>query len=518
MKKLPIGIQTFEKIISDDYLYVDKTRDIHKLVSGGGQYYFLSRPRRFGKSLLISTLKEIFSGNKELFKGLWIYDNIDWKKYPVIHIDFSKINYKTPEILEASLAKSIRKIGKEFDITLDEADNYKDVFIELIEQLGKINPVVILIDEYDKPIIDKIEKRETVVASGNRDVLKEFYAVIKACDSFNRFAFITGISKFSKVSVFSALNNLTDITLDDQFSTIMGYTRQELLHYFGPWLEQPGKEESNAQLTANLESWYNGYSWDGKKFVYNPFSVLNYFREGQFGNYWFETGTPSILVRLIREFDIDITALETYRAGKAIFSSFDVEKMHVVALLFQTGYLTIKEIEPVDARTSLYILSYPNIEVKESFLEYLLSDYSARFPDEISVIMVGIRKHLFAGDAGAFIESLETLFARIPYDMFVKEREAYYSTVVFLVLTLIGITIDSEVETNHGRVDAVVETERYVFVLEFKMGHASEAMKQIKKRQYHQKYLSSSKKVMLVGVGFDKDKRNIGDYKIEVVN
>ncbi|MCP4217032.1 MAG: AAA family ATPase [bacterium] len=517
MKKLPIGIQTFEKIISGDYLYVDKTRDIHRLISGGGQYYLLSRPRRFGKSLLISTLKEFFSGNKELFKGLWIYDQIDWAGMagPVVHIDFSKINYKTPEILEDSLAKTIRKIGREFDIFLEETGNYKDVFVELIERLGKTHPVVILIDEYDKPIIDKIEQKENETAGGNRDVLKEFYAVIKACDQYNRFVFITGISKFSKVSVFSALNNLTDITMDHRFSTLMGYTRDELRHYFRPWLEQSGEEKEREQLVERLESWYNGYSWDGKHFVCNPFSILHYFREGRFGNYWFETGTPSILTRLIREFDIDVPALERYRAGKAIFSSFDVERMHVVALLFQTGYLTLKEIEHVDDKTSLYILSYPNIEVKESFLEYLLGDYSSRFPDEISVIMVEIRKRLLAGEIEAFIGILESLFARIPHDTFIKDREAYYSTVVFLVLKLIGINIDSEVETNLGRIDAVIETEHRVFVLEFKMGGAAAAMAQIKKKKYYQKYLSAPGGVTLVGIGFDTKKRNIGDYKIE---
>lgn len=370
MKKLPIGIQTFEKMIDGEFLYVDKTRGIFEMITSG-QYFFLSRPRRFGKSLLVSTLKEIFSGNKELFKGLWIYDKIDWEKYPVIHIDFSKISYKTTDLLEKSLEKTVRKIGKKYNIHLDENCDYKNAFSDLIEEVAKIGKVVILIDEYDKPIIDKISQPE--IAMGNRDVLREFYAVIKASDEFNRFAFITGISKFSKVSVFSGLNNLIDITINETYSTLLGYTQEELLRDFGDRLERIALEEGKPQeeLVDEMRTWYDGYSWDGKRFVYNPFSVLNFFYKEQLGNYWFDSGTPSMLITLIKESDIDVKQLESYKAGETVFNSFDIDRLHIFSLLFQTGYLTIKEVEPVETGKSLYVLSYPNLEVKESFMELL---------------------------------------------------------------------------------------------------------------------------------------------------
>ena len=270
MKYLPIGVYTFRDFIKNNYIYVDKTKDIYNLFATREKYYFLSRPRRFGKSLLISTLKEIFSGNQELFKGLWIYDKIEWETYPVIHIDFSKIRYKTPEILEKSIEKTIKKIAQIFNIKLGADINYKDGFAELIEKLSAKNRVVTLIDEYDKPIIDKIDDRE--IAMGNRGVLKEFYGVIKASDEFNQFAFITGVSKFSKVSVFSDLNNLDDITLDKKYTTMLGYTHEELSRYFDLRLEKLATElgEKKQYLLESIKAWYNGYSWDGEILFITP--------------------------------------------------------------------------------------------------------------------------------------------------------------------------------------------------------------------------------------------------------
>jgi hypothetical protein len=513
MKKLPLGVQTFRDIIEKDNLYIDKTRDIHRFFTDDGKYYFLSRPRRFGKSLLVSTLKEIFSGNKELFKGLWIYDKIQWQTYPVIHIDFTMISYKTPEVLEESLEKAVRDIARRYGIQLSEDADYKTAFGELTEKLSEKNKVVLLIDEYDKPIIDKIEQKET--AAGNRDVLRQFYAVIKATDEYNHFAFITGVSKFSKVSVFSGLNNLTDITVDDQFSTVLGCTHDELLHYFDDRLRQLAGEEDPAGWIEDIKSWYNGYSWDGKNFVYNPFSLLHFFRKKQFGNYWFESGSPSWLVKLIGKYNIDVTRLENYKAGESVFSSFDIDKIHVVSLLFQTGYLTIKKVTAASRQKKFYILSYPNIEVKEAFLEYLLGDFSSQFADEISVIVHQLTETLEAGDSDGFFRVIRSLFAGIDYDMFVKDREGYYQTVIYLILKLIGINVDAEVETNLGRIDAVIETGDFIYLMEFKLGPAQEAMAQIKEKKYYEKYLASSKTVKLVGVGFDVGQRNIGDYKIE---
>jgi hypothetical protein len=515
LKNLPIGVQTFSKLIKGNYLYVDKTKDIYNLLANGGQYYFLSRPRRFGKSLLVSTLKELFSGNRDLFKGLWIYDKIDWKTYPVVHIDFSKIRYKTPEILEKSLEKKIRKIARNYNIRLDNDVDFKEGFGDLIEELSKKNRVVILVDEYDKPIIDKIDEQET--ALGNRDVLKQFYGVIKASDEFNHFAFITGVSKFSKVSVFSDMNNLIDITIDDQFATMLGYTHDELLRYFKNRIQGLAKEElgEKEQLVEDIKTWYNGYSWDGENFVYNPFSVLIFFQKKQFGNYWFETGSPSFLLKLINKYNINITELENYKAGEAIFSSFDIDRMHVVSLLFQTGYLTIKKIEFTSDRKKFYYLGYPDKEVKEALMEYLLGDFSMYFAEKISVILEKLKESLRKNDMDQFFETIRSLFVNIPYDMFVKDREGYYQTVIYLILKLIGIDISTEVETNIGRIDALVETDTHIYVMEFKLGTAEEALNQIKEKKYYEKYLTSSKVIDLIGIGFDIEQKNIGDYKIE---
>jgi hypothetical protein len=330
----------------------------------------MSRPRRFGKSLLVSTLKEIFSGNKHLFRGLWIYDKIEWKKHPIIQIDFLGLNYSTKNELIDTLDFLIEKNAEAHGLTLKER-TYDKRFRELVTKLSKDGKVVVLVDEYDKPIIDFVDESET--ARCNRDILKSFYSNLKGLDEHIQFVFITGVSKFSKVSVFSDLNNLVDITIDEEYSSMMGYTQKELSFYFNDRLKQLEKEgnRSRQEWEKDIKNWYNGYSWDGKHFVYNPFSVLNFFRKKQFGNYWFESGTPSLIVKLIKKYNVEIDKLEMYQAGEAIFSSFEMDRLHVVSLLFQTGYLTIKKVDYADERKRIYTLSYPNIEVKEAFLEYL---------------------------------------------------------------------------------------------------------------------------------------------------
>jgi len=516
MKDLPIGMHTFSDIIRDNYLYVDKTKDIYTLLAERGKYYFLSRPRRFGKSLLISTLKEIFSGNKELFKGLWIYDKLEWQKYQVIHLDFMNISLDTPEILKESLRQFIYKIAGQNGLTLEENKNYKQAFVELIEKLYESSgKIVILIDEYDKPIIDFIEKQE--IALQNRVILKNFYSTLKGMDEYLKFVFITGVSKFSKVSIFSDLNNLRDITLNPKYATLLGCTRDELRQYFDDRLEQLTREqtETKAEWLQDIKTWYNGYSWDGENFVYNPYSILNLFQEGRFANYWFETGSPSFLVRLIKKYKIDLDELENFKAGEELFSSYEIDGMHVASLLFQTGYLTIKQILPAARRKRFYILSYPNLEVKEAFLVYLLGDYSPGLAERISVMVEELKSSLGKDQMERFFEILRSLFAGIPYDIFVKDREAYYQTVIYLVLMLIGIDIKTEVKTNLGCMDVVVETGDHIYVLEFKLDTADNALNQIKEKKYYQKYLSFHKKIKLIGVAFDPEQRNLGEYKIE---
>ena len=373
-KKLPVGVQSFGKMIRQEYIYVDKTQYIYNMLSSGSQYYFLSRPRRFGKSLLISTLKELFRGNRELFEGLWIYDKVDWASYPVIHIDFSNLNYETPDQLKNSLSRMLDRCAEEYDVSIDEDSDYKLKFAELIRKLSTINPVVILVDEYDKPIIDMVDRKH--VALINRDILRNFYSTIKGSDEYLRFAFLTGVSKFSRVSVFSGLNNLRDITLSKDFSTLLGYSQEELHIHFQEQIQAASDQLNTppAELMKTIAGWYNGYSWDGKNYVYNPFSMLNFFQEFRFDNYWFSSGTPSMLVKLIAENNISIPTLEDMVANSTVLDSFDIENMEVASLLFQTGYLTIKNTSgPPDNR--LFHLSFPNREVKESF-HHLLKDFT----------------------------------------------------------------------------------------------------------------------------------------------
>jgi hypothetical protein len=377
MKKLPFSIQTFRDFIDQDYIYVDKTEIIHDLFATGGKYYFLSRPRRFGKSLLISTLAEIFSGNKELFKGFWIYDKIEWSPSPVIQIDLSKIDFENPEKLKESFIKFLSKTAISYGVSLDEKSTYKEGFVELIEKLSARGKVVILVDEYDKPLMEYVEVEKIEMAKEIRQVIKNFFGVIKGMDAYLRFVFFTGVSKFSKVSVFSDLNNLRDITLSKPFATLLGYTETELRHYFEPYLAQLADETGmdKNQLMNDIKEWYNGYSWDGKNFVYNPFSILNFFTEKNFGNFWFASGTPTFLIKYIKNHQSEIKGLENLPVRSFVFDSYDIESMNLAALLFQTGYLTIKQIS-IENLEQTFHLSYPNREVRDSFLTHLFREYS----------------------------------------------------------------------------------------------------------------------------------------------
>jgi len=516
MKNLPVGVQTFRDMIEDNYLYIDKTKQIHDLFAKGGKYYFLSRPRRFGKSLLISTLDEIFSGNKELFKELWIYDKIEWTQYPVIHIDFSKIDFETPGKLKDSIKTFLDETAISHGVVLDKEKSYKESFVELIEKLSAKDKVVILVDEYDKPMIEYMEADEVETAKKIRRVLKNFYGVIKGSDAFLRFVFITGVSKFSKVSVFSDLNNLRDITLSVPFSTMLGYTETELRHYFEGYLEKLAAKVGmdKNRLLEKIKQWYNGYSWDGENFVYNPFSILNMFTENSFGNFWFSTGTPSFLIKLIKDQQDDLVEFENLPVKSYTFDSYDIESMDIAGVLFQTGYLTIKQVT-IDDNDKTYVLSYPNQEVRDSFLTCLLGEYARKKLSSATRILERMRKTIAADDMERFIREIKSLFASIPYHIFIGDREAYYHSIIYLVLRLSGAAITCEDPTNIGRIDAVLETKETIYIMEFKMGSEQDALAQIKEMGYHEKYGESGKKIVLMGIGFDPEKRNIGNYLLE---
>ncbi len=491
MQKYPIGIQDFQKLRENGFMYIDKTKYLFDLVKNGGQY-FLSRPRRFGKSLLISTLKQFFLGNSELFEGLWIADKIRFKKYPIIHLDFSSMDYHNlglEKVLQERLWEQVQK----YQMSL-EKETSKEMFRKMILELSESQKVVILIDEYDKPIIDYLENPKMQIAKENRDILKNFYGVIKGLDAQIQFFLLTGISKFSKVSIFSELNHLNDLTLNPHFSSMLGYTQGELEKYFTDEITQfAQKEELTREIVLEkIKFWYNGYNWLGKEKVYNPFSILNFFNTSDFKNFWFETGTPTFLVNLIKE--KELYNFENEEVSTSLINSYEIENLTPHTLLFQAGYLTIKEV----LTHSIYLLNYPNMEVKEAFYDYLLRSYS-QF-DNVGGLVYQMAKAFESNDLEKVLVNFKALLANIPYEIFAQKQELYYQAIFYLALRLIGSFVEAEVSTNVGRIDAVISTNEAFFILDFKINDtAQKALEQIKAKKYDEKYMNLGKKICLIG-------------------
>jgi hypothetical protein len=516
MKNLPIGIQTFRDFSGQGYIYVDKTKQIHDLFARGGQYYFFFRPRRFGKSLLISTLAELFAGNKELFKGLWIYDKIQWTRHPIIRIDSSTFDYETPERLEASLLKFLGDTARSYGVTLTRDSSCKGGFVELIEKLSGQGKVVILVDDYDKPVTHYMEKNEIEKAVAVRDILKDFYSIIKSSDAHLCFALITGVSNCSQASAFSGLNNFTDITVSDDFSTLLGFTETELRHYFAPYLERLAGDRgiSEEQLIEQINDYYNGYSWDGKSFVYNPFSILNMLQEGMLKNYWFSAGVPTFLTRLARKQQFELMVLENVPVRNYNLDIYDVEKIETLPLLFQNGFLTIKRTTTRDL-VSTYHLSYPNREVRDSFLNHLLGEYTQNPLSSVGQTLELIKQAIDADDIERFIQEIQSLMNSIPYYLFIDAQDTYYYSILYLALRLSGAEILGGQYFYIDRLDAALETENKIYIMEFKMGSEQDALTQIKKRKYYEKYLGNGKDIVLMGIGLDSQNRNVGGYLVE---
>ncbi len=510
MKNLPIGIQTFRDIIQNDYLYVDKTEKIFDLVKNPKGVYFLSRPRRFGKSLLISTLNEIFEGEKELFKGLWIYkSDYSWKKHPVVRIDFSKKKAENRDDLKGFILHQLKSIANKYGVSL-ERDQYDEAFDELLTKLSGINKVVILIDEYDKPIIDNIENKELAVEL--REILKGFYTIIKACDEYIRFVFLTGVSKFSKAGVFSGLNNLKDISMDARHSSLLGITKDEMEDSFKDHIDHfaESEEVSKPELIKKITYWYNGFCFSGTcEKVFNPFSMLLLFDNVRFSNYWFESATPSFLIKLIKEKEFDLTGLDGVNISESAFSSYEIENLKIIPILFHTGYLTITK---YNKERMEYTLAYPNFEVKNSMTECLAEAYS--FVERELVhgyawkLIDTLREHNFE----LFFDTLSVFFANIPYDLQIK-KEKYYQTVFYLIFSLIGLKVEAEIKTNIGRIDAVI-VDKDIYIFEFKFeGDKDQALTQIKDKKYFEKYQGKGKKIYLFGVEFAD--KNVGEWVVE---
>ena len=520
LKKLPIGIQTFQELREDAYLYVDKTKEIHSLIQEG-KAYFISRPRRFGKSLLISTLEQIYKGNKELFKNLYIYNtDYKWTKHPVIRLDFSSFNKRSREELEQSLRDKLAKIAEDYQLKpIDENKLTTDYFKTLIQELSKINQVVVLIDEYDSPLITHMGKNNEL-AIEMREFLKEFYAILKSEDEYLKFVLLTGVSKFSKAGVFSGLNQLNDITMDTKYCNLVGWTQEELEKNFLEYIEDLAliQKLTKKEIIEKIKYWYNGYQFssNGEKRVYNPFSTLLLFLKKEFKFHWFESGTPSFLIQLMKEKNYNISKLENMEVGETAFSAYEIENLNPLALLFQTGYLTIKE--TYQDEEIIYKLSYPNYEVKKAFLDNLTRNYSGS-NIEVNYINTAIRA-LGENDLELFFQNLRVFFANIPYDIHLK-KEAYYQTIFYCIFSLIGLKIHAEIKTNIGRIDAVVEIDNNVYIFEFKLNASKEeALAQIEEKKYFESFLNKNKNIYLVGVEFrfDEQERNIGEWVMEEFN
>ncbi|MBN8546997.1 MAG: AAA family ATPase [Ignavibacteria bacterium] len=501
--RLPLGLQNFDDLRRKKKVYVDKTAFIAELISDY-KIVFLSRPRRFGKSLLLSTIKELFSGNRDSFEGLYIHDRVNVEKLPVILLDFSLIANSDADTFKKSIIIYLQEIAREYSVEIDTDVPQMAIFL-LVNRIHTVTgkKTVILIDEYDKPIVDHITN--PAKASENREILQGFFGAIKGLDQFIEFLFITGVSKFSKVSLFSGFNQLTDISYDPRFNDICGYTQEELQSSFTPELDKLNSvfDAPREKLMEQIKYWYNGYSWDGKNTVYNPVSILNLFRINEFQNYWFATGTPTFLLKKIKEDSVFIPELEALTIDSTGLESFDIENISLRNLLLQTGYLTVK------GKTSgfsgvTYTLGYPNYEVKDAFYSFIYGYLTERKVDEVNSIAARMKKSLIQQNPDLFLSDLKYLFAQIPSMLYISE-EKYFHSLFITIAFLIGLKVESEVSTNIGRIDTVLELEDKYYLLEFKYCKSAQSgIDQIKDKRYAEKYLRSGKQIIFVSLAFTR--------------
>ena len=514
LQKLPIGMQDFRSIILDGYKYIDKTAYIHKLATGG-KYYFLSRPRRFGKSITIATLQELYAGSRELFKGLWIEDRWDWNKvHPVIRISFTAIGYQSLG-LKAALEQELHSLAKAHGITLSQqgvGPMLKELLTDLAAQKTK---VVVLIDEYDAPIINYLGQ-DLATAYQNREILKEFYSILKDADALLEFVFLTGVSKFSKVGIFSGINNLQDISLHPAYATMLGYTQEELEYNFADEITQTAAKLnlSRQALLDKLRHWYNGYRfYDNAPTVYNPVSINLFFDFGDFQNFWFATGTPTFLINLLKQdglYDFSLTELSQLE-----FDSFDLEDLRPYGLLYQTGYLTLLSRD----ETGMYRLGYPNYEVENSMLAYLLDAFGGVPKGAGLAVALRLERAFEQDDLEQVIRVLQGMFSGLPHLLYEKTPERFYHAAIHLLFQYMGLRVHSEVCTAEGRADAVVETNSKVYVLEFKLDQSAEAaLAQIRAKRYHQAFWNLEKPVVGLGINFSSKTKNVDEWKAQAMD
>ncbi|ABR30916.1 ATP-binding protein [Thermosipho melanesiensis] len=514
MKKLPIGVQDYREIVEENYVYVDKTKYLYDLMTSG-KFYFLSRPRRFGKSLTISTLYYIFKGEKELFRGTYIYDKWDFKEYPIIKLDMSDNMLTTYEDFVESLSEKIEKLYKNEGIA-NINNNLPTRFGNLIEELNAKyrERVVILIDEYEAPILEHINNKKE--AEKIRSFLREFYKKIKTKDEYIKFVFMTGITKFTKTGVFSALNNLNDISLNKKYSQMLGYTQEELEYYFKEHIEETAREigMGKEELIENLKEYYNGFSFDGRRSVYNPFSILRFFEEREFKNYWFESGSPSFLYEYIKGRKVTYEELVKYPVSAMDFTTREIEDANANIFFAQAGYLTFKDVRRYGFEEE-YILDYPNIEVRNSFSKLILEANYGVEKEKIKEVNREIIKSLEKNDIRRMIEEIKRIISSIPYNLH-RGEERYYHSLIYTIIASAGVNVTAEELTSIGRSDIVIEERGKVYIFEIKIDKgAREGIRQIKEKRYYEKYVG--KEIYLIGIKISSKERNIEEYVIEKV-
>lgn len=510
--KLPIGIQNFHDLREKNYKYVDKTRILHKLVDSG-KYYFLSRPRRFGKSLFLSTLEAYFLGQKHLFAGLAI-ENLekDWTEYPVMHLDLNAQKYDSADALNYVLDEFLHVEESKYGISSNSpyfGPRFSAVIRKAYETTGK--QVVILVDEYDKPVLQAIG--DDMLQDEFRSILKSFYGAIKSCDAYIRFAFVTGVTKFGKVSVFSDLNHLNDISMDAPFHDICGITEKELVENFSCEISALASaiELTEEKTMAALKESYDGYHFceDNLPGIYNPFSLLNAFFKQKMGSYWFETGTPTYLVELLKKHNYNLSDLEKEEPTADELNSVDSASTNPIPVIYQSGYLTIKG---YDQRFGLYKLGYPNKEVEEGFVKFLIPYYTnvdkTRSGFEVSLFVREIENK----DIDGFMRRLQAFLSACPYEL-QPEQERHFQSVMYILTTLCGFYAEVEEHTSIGRMDMTIKTDRYIYIFEFKFnGSAESALQQIKDTHYADKFTNDERETVCIGINYSYDKRNIDEW------
>ncbi len=517
MEKVATDIYTFARLREEGFTYVDKTGILHEMASGeSGAQFFMARPRRFGKSLAVSTLKSLFEGRRDLFRGLAIEPKWDWsKKWPVLHLDMGTMQYDTVENLDRAMKDYFRAQAKALGIEVDSGRLIPEIFRDMIRTLAAKSSdgrCVVLIDEYDKPLLKALNTKGVIKF---RDYLKPLYGVLKYEEPSQRFTFITGVSKFSKVSIFSDLNNLNDWTMHPGMATLFGYTHEEVLKYF------PGRIHALAEANGfddkgafgEIVRWYDGYRFHpAAEPVINPVSLGQCFQNREFNDYWSKTAVPTFLIDILKKHPLNFASIDI---ADTRLDAYEPDKPDVTTLLYQTGYLTIKGFKAFIA-TRKYDLGFPNLEVESSFVSRLVPVYAGLDDARAESVQLAAAEALYAHDVPKFLKALKSFFFDIPYDMTDRQNEQMWQTICYVVLRSIGVNVNGEVKTNDGRIDMVAEVPGEIYIIEFKLDRpASEAMDQIKGKEYAGKYALSKKRITLIGISFSSEKRTIVEELVE---